>query len=43
MLKYVQIVCAYSQYVESLWGGLKLRIVKKLHEISPSLLPSYLA
>jgi len=34
---------AHTQRIENLWGGLKLRIVKKMHGTSPSLLPSYLA
>ncbi|KAF0752080.1 THAP-type domain-containing protein [Aphis craccivora] len=34
---------AHTQRIESLWRGLKLRILKKMHGTSPSLLPSYLA
>lgn len=34
---------AHTQRIESLWGSLTLRIVKKMHGTSPSLLPSYLA
>ncbi|KAF0716676.1 DDE Tnp IS1595 domain-containing protein [Aphis craccivora] len=34
---------AHTQRIESLWRGLKLRILKKMHGTSPSLLSSYLA